>query len=276
VARRLHAPRRKRYGLSWNAARGMPIASAFMFLLHAHGGSVLAQTEPEHAGRRARSTPARWTAQLDSPAALATVNFMRQLLSVSPPDVLEYDWNRSLTEFMSGGAALGYVWSMRAARFEFDLMSKVKGQVHYLPHPNLSGAGRAAPIGGFLLAVPGNLPKQRAALALQAIKWMTSSKAMRTQVRNGFPVAPRFSVSSDPEMSATSPIVGFVDRLARQGALTNAMRPLTPIYTRIEEMLGESVHDALSGRCSDAKALSLSQDRIQALLESQARAAAEP
>ena len=274
VARRLHAPRRKRYGLSWNAAKGMPIASAFMFFLHAHGGSVLAKAESAHAGHRGRAGPTRWAAQLDSPAAIATVNFMQQLLAVSPPDVLAYDWNRSLTEFMYGGAALSYVWTMRAARFEFDLMSRVKGQVQYLPHPTLSGASRAAPIGGFLLAVPSNLPKARAALALQAIKWMTSPKAMRTQVRNGFPVAPRFSVSSDPEMSATSPIVGFVDRLARQGALTNAMRPLTPIYTRMEEMLGAAVHDALSGKCATEHALAVSQDRIQNLLDAQARAAA--
>jgi multiple sugar transport system substrate-binding protein len=257
AARQLHAPRRRRYGLSWNGARGMPVASAFMFLLNAHGGSVLVGgSAARHAG-------------LHTPAALSTLRFMRELLSVSSPQVLEYDWNRSMAEFMSGNSAMCYLWSMRAARFEFDLLSKVKGRVQYLPHPNVSGARCQVPIGGFLLAVPSNLPRERADLALQAIQWMTSSNSMRTQVRNGFPVAPRFSVSSDPEMSATSPIVGFVDRLAKQGLLSNAMRPLTPVYTRIEETLGEHIHDALTGVVPDERALEHAQARVSALLSAE-------
>ena len=211
------------------------------------------------------------TAWEDTDAALSTIHFMRELLAVSSPEVLSYDWNRSMNEFMSGGSAMCYLWSMRAARFEFDLTSKVKGLVHYLPHPNASGASCAAPIGGFVLAVPSNLPKERAKLAAQAIKWMTSPGSMRSQVRNGFPVAPRFSVSSDPEMSATSPIVGFVDRLAKQGLLRNSMRPLTPVYTRIEEGLGEEVHLALSGTVSDETALPRAQARVASLLEAVAR-----
>jgi multiple sugar transport system substrate-binding protein len=267
AARQLHAPRRRRYGISWNAARGMPVASAFMFFLNANGGSVLVDESAVRPGLGAGGADPQWRAALDTPAALATLRFMRELLSVSSPDVLEYDWNRSMAEFMSGGSAMCYVWSMRAARFEFDLLSKVKGRVQYLPHPNAAGVRCAVPIGGFLLAVPSNLPKERAALALQAIRWMTSSNSMRTQVRNGFPVAPRFSVNSDPEMSATSPIVGFVDRLAGQGLLTNAMRPLTPVYTRIEEALGEEIHDALTGAVPDERALERAQTRIAGLLE---------
>jgi multiple sugar transport system substrate-binding protein len=159
---------------------------------------------------------------------------------------------------------------MRAARFEFDLASRVRGKVCYLPQPNLSGVRCAVPVGGFVLAVPSNLPSKRAALALQSIQWMTSSNAMRSQVRNGLPVAPRFSVSSDPEMRATSPIVGFVDSLAQQQLLSRDMRPLTPVYTRIEEVLGEVIHDAIAGKVSDLDALHHAHVRIQRLLEAQA------
>ena len=268
AARQLHAPRRKRYGLSWNAARGMPIASAFMFLLNAHEGSVLAQEGAN--GAATDSTGLRWSSALTSEAAEQTLEFMHALLEVSAPEVLQYDWNHSLNEFMTGNSALCYTWSMRAARFEFDLSSRVKGKVHYLPQPNLSGVKCAVPVGGFLLAVPSNLPPERIALALQSIKWMTSSNAMRSQVRNGLPVAPRFSVSSDPEMWATSPIVGFVDSLAQQQLLSRDMRPLTPVYTRIEEVLGEEIHDAIAGKVSDLDALHQAHVRIQRLLDAQA------
>jgi len=264
AARHLHAPRRKRHGLSWNAARGMPIASAFMFFLNAHEGRVL---EREDAATLRGQT--RWTSAMLSEASQRTLRFMRELRAVSSPDVLEYDWNRSLQEFMAGNSAMCYTWSMRAARFELDLMSRVKGKVQYLPQPNLSGARCIVPVGGFLLAIPSNLPPERAALALQSIQWMTSSNAMRSQVRNGLPVAPRFSVSSDPEMRATSPIVGFVDHLAQQNLLSPDMRPLTPVYTRIEEVLGEEIHDALTDKISDQQALEQAHGRIQRLLDTQ-------
>ena len=271
AARQLHAPRRKRYGLSWNAARGMPLASAFMFFLNANEGTVLVPQPVE--GTQAAQGAVRWRSALISDAARQTLEFMHALLEVSAPDVLQYDWNHSLNEFMGGNSAMCYTWSMRAARFEFDLSSRVKGKVHYLPQPNLSGVRCAVPVGGFLLAVPSNLPPERAALALQSIKWMTSSNAMRSQVRNGFPVAPRFSVSSDPVMRATSPIVGFVDGLAQQDLLSTAMRPLTPIYTRIEEILGEEIHDAMAGRVSDQEALQKAHLRIQRILDIQEQSA---
>ena len=41
VGRELHAPRRGRFGVAWNARRGMPLASSFAFLLACCGGAVL-------------------------------------------------------------------------------------------------------------------------------------------------------------------------------------------------------------------------------------------
>ncbi|MGA7816954.1 extracellular solute-binding protein, partial [Caballeronia sp.] len=268
IARRLHKPKRAQYGLAWNAARGMPIASAFMFFLNAHGGAVILDEEPQVLTRSKNKRSHGARAGLDSKAAHATLAFMQQLLSVSPPDTLAFNWEDSLNEFMSGRAALCYGWSMRAARLELDLRSKVKGKVEFLPHPNVHGVRRSVPLGGFLLAVPSNLPPDRAALAQQAIRWMTSSEAMRSSARSGFPVAPRFSVSSDPELNAISPIVSFVDGLARNGQICNAMRPLTPVYTRIEEILGIEIHNALCGLVTHQQALHKLQTKVQELLDS--------
>ena len=76
-------------------------------------------------------------------------------------------------------------------------------------------------------------------------------------------------MSSDPEMEATSPIVGFVNRMAQQGQLTNAARPHTPLYTCIEEVLGDEIHQALSGSVPDAVVLSRARDKIDALLDAE-------
>lgn len=265
AARRLHHPKRGQYGLVWNGARGMPIASAFMFLLAAHGGAVLMKVA-DGRSHRGVGHQVKTVVGLDTSAARTTLRFMKKLLEVSTPSVLESDANIGLAEFMAGRAGMGYIWTMRAARLEFDARSKVKGLVKYLPHPNVSGVRCTSPIGGYVLAVPSNLAKERMVLAVQAIKWLTSSIAARSAARNGLPVAPFFSVGSDPEMMATASIVNFVDHLARQGLLTNDMRPALPAYRGIEDVLGSEIHDAMSGRKENEDALRDAQRRIEALV----------
>lgn len=74
---------------------------------------------------------------------------------------------------------MAYVWTMRAARFEYDIHSAVKRKVRYLPHPAGPGGTNLSPMGGFLLAVPANLPEHRARRAYEAIASMASRDAMR-------------------------------------------------------------------------------------------------
>jgi multiple sugar transport system substrate-binding protein len=233
--------------------------------LAAHGGAVLTKVADGRSHRSDRHQ-IKTVVGLDTSAARATLRFMRKLLEVSTPSVLESDGNIGLAEFMAGRAGMGYIWTMRAARLEFEARSKVKGLVKYLPHPNVSGVRCTSPIGGYVLAVPSNLAKERMALAVQAIKWLTSSIADRSAARNGLPVAPFFSVGSDPEMMATTSIVNFVDHLARQGLLTNDIRPALPVYTGIEDVLGSEIHDAMSGRKDNEEALRDAQRRIEALV----------
>jgi multiple sugar transport system substrate-binding protein len=159
-----------------------------------------------------------------------------------------------------------YCWTMRAARFEYDIHSVVKRKVSYHPHPAGPGGSSLSPIGGFLLAVPASLPPERAHLAFEAISWMASPAAMKEHVKNGIPAAPRFSVSADPEAAASTPIVSFVDRLAKQNRIQNWQRPPVREYHVIEEILGEEIFAALNGDVSDEQALTRSQNRIDAAM----------
>lgn len=262
TVRRLHSAKKGVGGVAWNGARGMPIASSFLFFLHDHGGAAVAprRSAPEVNRRGA------WRATLTSPQARATLKFMRALLPFSHPDVLEFNGDRTMYEFMAGRAATAYVWTMRATRFEFDVLSRVKGLAAYLPRPNISGSGRVAPVGGFMLAVPKNLPADRARVAHDAVRWLTSSSTTAKHTRHGLPLVPEFGISSDAELEATSPIVTFVDTLARSNALSTSMRPAIPIYHLMEETLGECIHDALSGKLDDEQALARAATRIELLL----------
>jgi multiple sugar transport system substrate-binding protein len=266
AAKTLHNPKRGMHGVVWNAARGMPVAHSFMFFMGCCGSPVI--DIPAHRLHVDYSTlkGEAMRPRILSEAGRNTLKYMHDLLALSPPDILSIDWNKALEYFMTGHAAMTYCWTMRAARFEYDIHSVVKRKVAYHLHPSGPGGTSVSPIGGFLLAVPASLPPKRAKLAFEAISWMASPAAMKEHVKNGFPVAPRFSVSADPEAAASTPIVSFVDKLAKQNKIQNWQRPPVPEYHVIEEILGEEIFAALNGECSDEVALTRSQNRIDAAM----------
>jgi multiple sugar transport system substrate-binding protein len=176
------------------------------------------------------------------------------------------DWDRRTTAFLEGHTAMAYCWTVRAARFEYDIASVVKRKVAYLQQPRGPNGTSNNPMGGFLLCIPSNLPEERVELAFEAVAWMTSPEAMKANVQNGFPVAPRFSVSADPEAAATSPIVSIVDKLAKRNLLKSWPRPPVPEYRSIEAVLGEEIHRALRGEATDREALDAAQNRVDTLM----------
>jgi multiple sugar transport system substrate-binding protein len=266
AGRKFHDPKRGSYGVVWDGARGMPIASTFMFFLGACGSPILSLRRTRQGFTLDGVPPDSLVPTIDSAAGLATLEFMHELVAISPPDILETAWDGALQIFMTGHAALGFFWTMRAARFEYDVQSVVKRKVEYLPQPAGPGGSRVSPIGGFLLAIPTNLPDQRVEMAADAIAWMTSREAMKAHVKNGFPIAPRFSVSADPEAAASSPIVRFVDKLAKRNLLHTWQRPNLPEYRLIEQIIGEEVHNAMTRVKSDKQALSDASIRIENVL----------
>jgi len=266
AAKALHDPKRGMYGMVWNPARGMPVAHSFMFFMGCCGSPVIDIPSPRIHIDYSRLRGEAMRPRILGESGKHTLKYMHELLAVSPPDILSIDWNKALEYFMTGHAAMTYCWTMRAARFEYDIHSSVKRKVAYYPHPHGPGGTSVSPIGGFLLAVPTSLPPARAKLAFEAISWMASPAAMKEHVKNGFPVAPRFSVSADPEAAASTPIVSFVDRLAKQNKIQNWQRPPVREYHLIEQILGEEIFAALNGDCSDEVALTRSQNRIDAAM----------
>ena len=266
AAKVLHQPKHNMQGIVWNAAKGMPISHSFMFFMGCCGSPVINIPKPRLHVDYSKLAGEAMRPHILGESGYHTLDYMHQLLAVSPKDILSIDWNRALDYFMSGQAAMIYCWTMRAARFEWDIHSVVKRKVAYCPHPHGPGGTTVCPIGGFLLMVPASLPPERARLAFEAISWMASPAAMKEHVKNGIPVAPRFSVSADPEAAASTPIVKFVDTLAKQNRIQNWQRPPIPEYHIIEEILGEEIFAALSGDSTDKEALTRSQNRIDAAM----------
>ena len=260
AARHFHKPSRDIFGIAWNAARGMPIASTFMFLMACCGESILSLSKSNPFFTVDKASGEQLRPRILSDAAFRVLEYLHRLKEYSPPGILEMDWDRRTTSFLTGHTALAYCWTVRAARFESDVNSAVKHKVKYLPQPRGPGGASNNPIGGFLLCIPANLPDDRVKLAFEAISWMTSPEAMKANVQNGFPVAPRFSVSADPEAAATSPIVSVVDRLAKRNLLKSWPRPPVPEYLALEAILGEEIHRAIRNEATDREVLTRAQN----------------
>ncbi|TWF59132.1 extracellular solute-binding protein [Neorhizobium alkalisoli] len=270
AGRRFHSPANGMFGAVWDGARGMPIASSFLFFLGACGQPAISMRKTRTGFTLDGVDPDELACSILSDAGFAALDYMRRLMEISPPNILDMAWDQALEVFLKGRASLGYFWTMRTARFEYDVQSVVKRRVEYLPQPAGPGGTRASPIGGFLFCIPSNLPDERVELAADAIAWMASREAMKAHVKNGFPVAPRFSVSADPEAAASSPIVRFVDQLAKKGLLHTWQRPNIPQYSVIESILGTAIHDALRGVVDDREALSLAATKINQTLRKMA------
>ncbi len=182
--RRFHQPEQGRYGIVFDGARGMPIASTFLFFLGACGSPPIA---PKGGGPIRAGDAEEMISLIDGPAGRAALDYMRRLLEIAPPDALDLAWDQNLSLFLSGRASMAYCWTMRASRMEYDVQSVVKRKVEYLPQPAGPGGGRASPIGGFLLAIPANLPEDRVGLAAEAIAWMTSKRRCTRMCATAFP-----------------------------------------------------------------------------------------
>lgn len=261
AARAFHRPFQDFFGIAWNGQRGMPIANSFMFFLAACHKTVIDMPLHNYESWRFENFE-KLKLQIDTDEALEVIEYMKQLVEVSPPDIDRIDWERRINYFMSGQVSMTYCWTMRAARFEHELSSRVARRVAYLAPPTRKMRRSAAPIGGFLLTIPSNIPRPRQRQIMNAIAWMVSPEAMKAHVKNGFPVAPRFSVCADPEALASSPIVSMVDRMAKRNELVTWARPPVPEFNLIEHTLGEEIHEAVFGGKPAKKALVDAENQI--------------
>jgi len=266
AGRAFHEPAKGRYGIVWDAARGMPVAQSFMFFMGASGSPVISLPRGRTGYVTQGIDPGELSPMIESDAGRATLDYMHRLIDISPYDILDKAWDEALGVFLSGKSAMAYCETMRASRLDGDAHSVVRRKVQYVPQPSGLGASRVTPIGGYLLMIPSNLPEDRVKLAAEAISWMTSHDAMRAHVTNGFPIAPRFSVSSDPETVVVSPLVRVVEKIARRHLLQTWQRPPIPEYTAIEGVLGDEIHAALTRQKSDTAALHDAANRIARIL----------
>lgn len=267
VAKALHDPQRGQYGIAWNAARGTALGHTVLMTLADFGQPILDLT-PNAGGFDTQHLADRnYRFTIDTPAGLQAAEFLKELLNYSPPDILSMSWYERIRPYAAGKIAMAYGYTLLAPYFELDEASSAKDQTGYLPHPAGPDGAAIAPVGGYVMGIPANLPKDRVAAAVEALLVFTSPSAQKLYVQNGSRTNPRYSVGSDPDVRRLSPIFEAVDGMSWRDELQFWPRPPIPEINEIIQICGEEFHDMLRGIISPQDALRRAQERADATLQ---------
>lgn len=269
AARVLHDPTHGRYGVAWNAARGTALGHQFMMACADFGQPVL-NLHPIAGGYDADVAGRDdLTPTLDTPQALEAAEYLKALLEFSPPDILSMSWYERIRPYAAGKIAMAYGYTLLAPYFELDPTSPAHGQTGYLPHPAGPQGHPVAPVGGYVLGIPSNLPEDRHAAAVEALIAFTSPEAQKLYVQNGSRTAPRYSVGADPDVRRLSTIFEAVDAMSWRDELQYWPRPPVPQISEIIRICGQEMHEMLRGITTPRQALKAAQSRAENAIRTQ-------
>nr|WP_322895490.1 MULTISPECIES: extracellular solute-binding protein [unclassified Yoonia] len=266
AARHFHNPQRGRYGVAWNAARGTALGHTFMMTCAAFGQPII--DIPRIAGGFDTDKLAQggFTPTLNTDRALEAADYLMQLLAYSPPDILSMSWYERVRPYGAGQVAMAYGYTLLAPYFELDPNSPAHGNTGYVPHPHGPQGAPIAPVGGYVLCIPTNLPEERLDDTIEALVTFTSPGAQKLYAQNGSRTEPRYSVGADPEVRRLSPIFGLLDEMSWRDELQFWPRPPIPQISKIINICGHELHDMLRGIISPRDALNRVQARAEVIL----------
>lgn len=271
AARMLHRSSFDLSGIVMNFGRGTPTAHSFIQTLADFGQPVINLRPLGDEFDVGELSGENFRPLLETDAARRSAEYLLELLQFAHPDSMQCNWDRRIKIFSDGHAAMSYGWSIRAATFEMNDDSPAYGNVAFVPHPSAPGKRRVSPIGGFSLAIPRGLSDRRTKAAWKVMEYLTRPELMKWYVQNGNLTSPRFSTSADPEVQASSKLIGEIDRMERRGDVQIWPRPPIPEFSDMLAIIGEEVHAMLRGDLSVVAALANAQRRIDGLMRAHGR-----
>ncbi|HUZ18339.1 MAG TPA: ABC transporter substrate-binding protein [Spirochaetia bacterium] len=228
----------------FRGVKGNPIVSGFLPILWAFGGEVLNGD----------------TAAVDSPQALAALNFFLSLKPYAPQGVDTWNAAQVRDALYSGSAAIATeVWPSWVGDLENPDKSKVVGKVTVAAPPSQTSQS-AAVIGAWLLGIPKD--SHYVSSAFDFLMYVTG-KEMQTQLADQFGIAPsRKSVLEDPQLQKKFPWFPGQEQALENGRA----RARTSHWPEIETTFGTYLQLALIGQMSAQDALKTANDKIQAIV----------
>ena len=217
----------------FRGSKGNPIVTGFLPLFWAFGGQVLNDGRPA----------------MDSPEALAALEFYLELARYAPEGVSMYQSAQVKDAIYSGSGAMAIeVWPGWIKDLDNPAKSAVVGKVVVTKHP--AQVEKSSPMIGVWLAAVPESSKQKAA-AFDFLQFLTSAETQ---------AAIADSTGVPPTRASVHEIAALVEKYAwypaqLDGLLNGAARPRTDKWKEIEEALGTYLQLALIGEMGASEAL---------------------
>lgn len=245
ISRRLQQQGEVNWGYVWQGRQYEGLSCVFVEMLHGFGGDWLAEGRPE----------------LDSAAAVEAATWLRHLVQagITPATVANMAEPEALQVFQAGDAAFMRNWPYAWAELNKP-GSPLQGKVGITTMVSEAGEAHAATQGSWGLALlAGSLHKQAAIEALRSLTSVESQKQL--YLRWGY-TPTRLSLFEDPELLAINPVLAELKRALGMAVL----RPLTPVYAQLSDLLYRDVNNVISGGIAPEPALDGLQTNSERLL----------
>ena len=252
--------------IAWNAARGTPLGHSFLFSMGSFGQPIINLRKVENGFDAEWPKGEELRPMFVTDAARDVCDFFAELISLSPQNILNMSWFERARAYANGEVGMAFTATLLSPMFEFDRMSPAFGKSKYVPLPAGNAGRQIAPVGGYALAIPKNVPSQRVAHIWSAIQEFSSAKATKIFIENGSLVSPRNSVSKDKEVQKVSFVIGVIDDLAGADILKMWPRPPIPEISHLISIAGTEIHDFLSGKINRETALMNAQNRADSIM----------
>ncbi|MBW4529484.1 MAG: extracellular solute-binding protein [Aphanothece saxicola GSE-SYN-MK-01-06B] len=201
--------------------------------------------------------------ELDSPEAVAAADWLAGLLrdGVSPRAVANYAENDALQSFAAGEAAFLRNWPYAWREIEKGEGS-VKGKVGVTPMVGAPGEQGGGTLGTWGLSLIKGSPHPEEAVAV--IRWLTGPVVQRQlALEQGY--APTWSaLYDDPDLQRRAPLLA----VQRQALQHPQLRPPTPAYAQLSDLLARQVNGLLTGQGTGEQAMATAQRQSLQVLRS--------
>ena len=256
VARRLQAEGKVRWGYVWQGRQYEGLSCVMLELIHAFGGQWW----------QAGAGPAGGQTELDSPGAIAAADWLVQLVrsGVSPEAVADFAENEALQLFAAGDAAFLRNWPYAWREIEKG-GGPVVGKVGVSTVVSAPGIHSGGTLGTWGLSLLAGSPHPEA--AAEVIRWFTGPETQKALVLDQGYAPTWAALYADTELQQKHPLLAVQQQALEQGPL---VRPLTPLYAQLSDLLQRQVNGLLTTEGSAAAAMTGAQSQSAVLLESTA------
>ena len=241
-----------KYGFVWQGASYEGLTCNFMEYLASAGGTA---------------TNSDYTkANLDSPAAVKAVTFMRSLVTsgVTPASITTFQESQAMNTFAAGNAAFLRNWDYAYSDATTPATGTLKtSQVGVEPMPAF--AGQPTPgfsnIGGWNMYI--NPHSKNVNLDLTFIKYLASQQAQTILATKYSEIPTTTLVRGSATVKALNPVLAIV------GQTKLVPRPAgTPNYPALSTAIYTNVNSALAGSTSPSAAMSAAESQANTALSS--------